>query len=184
MDSDEENDKYYLDFQTVPSVNNHVYVASGVENLVQDFKSTMKARVRANPLQPFPSLYEDVRTLFSRNLKSDQRHLFLTEIPSFESLQHTLYQIRREFLPPAPFNQEEFNVNLDWFLIEGCNDLEESLEDEESEFANLESIVKGDLIHNDGLRVLLFATESSLQILARARTILGDGTFRICPSLW
>ena len=49
---------------------------------------------------------------------------------------------------------------------------------------DLKRFVKGDRIHRDGLRVLLFATENSLRILSRARTILGDGTFRICPSLW
>ena len=78
---------------------------------------------------------------------------------------------------------EEFDKNLKWFLISNPNDADDSLEDEESQ-GRLESIVKGDKIHSDGLRVLLFATEDSLRMLARARTILGDGTFRICPTLW
>ena len=47
-----------------------------------------------------------------------------------------------------------------------------------------ESVVKGDILHSDGLRVILFSTEDSLQILSRAQTILADGTFRITPHLW
>ena len=44
--------------------------------------------------------------------------------------------------------------------------------------------MKGDKLHSDGLCVLLFSSDESLQVLSRARTILADGTFRICPSLW
>ena len=42
-----------------------------------------------------------------------------------------------------------------------------------------ESMVKGDIIHIDGLRVLLFSTDESLKIMSRSRIILADGTFRI-----
>ena len=37
---------------------------------------------------------------------------------------------------------------------------------------------------SDGRRILVFSSDESLKILARARTILGDGTFRVTPSLW
>ena len=49
---------------------------------------------------------------------------------------------------------------------------------------NTESLVKGDVLHSDGLRVFLFSTAESLSILLRARTVLCDGTFRITPYLW
>ena len=69
-----------------------------------------------------------------------------------------LYRIRREFIPPAPNTQ----ADLDWFLVQSDPDA---------------SLVKGDVLNSDGLRVLLFSTDESLTILARARTILCDGTF-------
>ena len=47
-----------------------------------------------------------------------------------------------------------------------------------------ECIVKGDQVFQDGRRILLFSTDEHLRILARAREILGDGTFRITPHLW
>ena len=40
-----------------------------------------------------------------------------------------------------------------------------------------ESLVKGYIVHSDGLMVLLFSTDESLSILGRARTIPCDGTF-------
>ena len=80
-----------------------------------------------------------------------------------------MYSIRRQYIPPAPLTQAELDTSLNWFKL--------SLDSEES-------IIKGDIIHNDGLRVLLFSTDESLKIMSRARTILADGTFRITPYLW
>ena len=48
----------------------------------------------------------------------------------------------------------------------------------------MECIIKGDQVFQDGRRILLFSTDEHLRILARAREILGDGTFRITPHLW
>ena len=53
-------------------------------------------------------------------------------------------------------------MNLDWFLVGQNPD---------------EFLVEGDIVHSDGLRVLLFSTDESLSILARTRTILCDGTY-------
>ena len=109
--------------------------------------------------------------------------MFLAEIPTYTTIQNKMYQIRREYLPTAPTSQTDFNTDLAWFDIEPTKPMDESMNDDDCENSN-ENIVKGDIIHGDGLRVLMFASEDSLKILARAQTILGDGTFRICPSLW
>ena len=62
-------------------------------------------------------------------------------------------------LPPHSFEkrvtQAGLDVSLDWFLV-----------------SPTETVVKGDVLHSDGLRVLLFASDESLRIMARARTIL------------
>ena len=62
--------------------------------------------------------------------------------------------MRRRFIPAAPTTQAELDINLDWFLVN--HDPKESL-------------VKGDILHSDGLRVLLFSSDESLNILARLR---------------
>ena len=41
-----------------------------------------------------------------------------------------------------------------------------------------ESVVKGKQVLSDRRRIILFTTKEHLKILARARQILGDGTFR------
>ena len=97
------------------------------------------------------------RSRFTAQLPYDLKILFLAQIPSYDAIQTTLYRIRRQFIPPAPSTQAELNVDLDWFLVRRDPD---------------ESLVKGDVLHSDGLRVLLFSTDESLAVMARARTFL------------
>ena len=47
-----------------------------------------------------------------------------------------------------------------------------------------ESIVKGDALLDDGRRVILMSTNDHFDLMARSPQLLGDGTFRITPSLW
>ena len=81
-------------------------------------------------------------------------------------MQHQLYDIHRQFIPSVPSTQDQFDVSLDWFILDG------------------KSMVIADIIHSDGLRVLLFSSDENLCILSRAEFIFGDGTFRICPWPW
>ena len=49
---------------------------------------------------------------------------------------------------------------------------------------NQENIIKGDAMISNDKRVVLCSTNDLLDILARSKILLGDGTFKICPSLW
>ena len=166
VDSDPEHDEYVLDVDTLPSNDDHLCATSGIEDLVVQFREQLHLEARSDPTQPFPTLYQSVRSRFTKKLSYDHKILFLAQIPSYDSIQTSLYRIRREFIPAAPTTQAELDTNLNWFLV--SRDPEESL-------------VKGYVIHSDGLRVLLFATDESLNILARTQTALADGTFRITP---
>ena len=135
--------------------------------MVKSFKKEVEEEVKRDPTQPFPTLYLQIRSRYTAKLLGDPKLLFLSEIPSYESMASGLYRLKRKFIPSAPTSQADLNVDLDWFHI-----------------SSQESIVKGDLLHSDGLRVILFASDDSLKILARARTILADGTFKITPYLW
>ena len=46
-----------------------------------------------------------------------------------------------------------------------------------------ETMIKGDTMLDDHRRVILISTDAQMETLARAKTILGDGTFKIAPSL-
>ena len=71
---------------------------------------------------------------FTTQLSYDLQILFVAPIPSYEKVQTSLYQISRQFIPPAPVTQTELNVDLDWFLVSHDPD---------------ESLVKGDVIVDD-----------------------------------
>ena len=47
-----------------------------------------------------------------------------------------------------------------------------------------ENIVKGDILLENGKRIVMFSTNALLEIAARALEILGDGKFKITPNLW
>ena len=169
VDMDPENDIYSLDIDTLLATTDHVCCTTGIEDLVKQFRKELEEGAANDPTQPFPSLYKSTRSKFTQSLNYDHKLLFLAQIPSYDSVQTSLYRIRRKFVPAAPSTQADLDIDLDWFLV--SHDPKESL-------------VKGDVVHSDGLRVLLFATDESLNILARARTIMADGTFRITPHLW
>ena len=61
-----------------------------------------------------------------------------------------MYSIRRKYIPPAPENQEDFDVKSEWFEMDGKN------------------IVISDVIHSDGLRVVTFSITKNLEILSRS----------------
>ena len=101
------------------------------------------------------------RSSFTKKLSYDLKLLFLAQIPSYDTVQTSLYRIRREFIPAAPTSQAELNTNLDWFLVNR---------------EPRESLVKGDILHSDGLRVLLFASDESLKIMAHSGLLHISGT--------
>ena len=47
-----------------------------------------------------------------------------------------------------------------------------------------ENIVKGDILLENGKRIIMFSTNDLLEIAAHAEELLGDGTFKITPKLW
>ena len=95
-----------------------------------------------------------------------ERQLFLKDLPSFLSMKKLLLIKRKEIIPADPKLATDIDTGLPAFLLDG-----------------VECMVKGDQVFQDGRRILLFSTDEHLQILARAREILGDGTFRITPHL-
>ena len=47
-----------------------------------------------------------------------------------------------------------------------------------------ENIVKGDTVLENGKRILMFSVNDLLDVAARSKELLGDGTFKITPMLW
>ena len=120
IDSDPENDQYELDMLTVPGVEDHRCGNTGVEEMIKQFRKEVEEEVRREPTQPFPALYLRIRSKFSQKLSADAKNLFLSQIPAYESLQTSMYRLRRKFIPAAPATQAEFDTSLDWFLCVFC----------------------------------------------------------------
>ena len=129
----------------------------------------MYCQVRDDPTKAIPSIYEEVRKKFSTDMTKDEKITFFQTLPTFRQIQANLYRTRRELIPANPHSQSDLNISSEWFLFDRKSG---------------ESFVKGDRQMSDGRRILVFSSDESLKILARARTILGDGTFRVTPSLW
>ena len=136
VDNDPEHDLYELDIDNLPTLNENLCATSGIEDLVRSFRGELEDAARNDPLQPFPTLYQATRSKFTRDLSYDLKLLFLAQIPSYDAIQTRLYSIRRLYVPATPATQAELNTDLDWFLF--------SREPRES-------IVKGDVLHSDGL---------------------------------
>ena len=58
---DPEHDSYVLDIDTLPGHNDHLCGASGIEAMVRNFRLELENEARRDPIQPFPTLYQDVR---------------------------------------------------------------------------------------------------------------------------
>ena len=101
-------------------------------------------------------------------MDADTRFLFLRNFPPLKNVTAQLYTKRRDFIPANPVNMTDLNIDLSMFLYSEDG----------------ENVVKGDTVLSDGRRIILFSSNKHLEVLARARQILGDGTFKITPSLW
>ena len=94
IDSDPENDVYTLDNDTLPSPVEHRCGNSGIEVMVKEFRKELENEIRVNPIQPFPALYLSVRSKYTQNLPNiDSKNLFLSEIPTYDTIQATMYRI-------------------------------------------------------------------------------------------
>ena len=105
---------------------------------------TSKKKASLDPTQPFTALYQLVRRKYTSELSYDLKILFLAQIPSY--VQTSLYRIRRQIIPPIPSSQIDIDVNLDWFLVSRNPD---------------ESLVKGDIVHSERLRLSFFSTDQN-----------------------
>ena len=123
--------------------------------------------VLKEPTRSLLEIYEEVRRDCTEDLDSVTKLIFLQDFPSYTEIKTILSRKRREVIPADPKSMTDIDLSLPVFL-----------------YKDGESVVKGEQVLSDGRRIILFTTKEHLKILARARQILGDGTFRITPLLW
>ena len=112
-------------------------------------------------------------TELCRDLTDIERSAFFAICPSLRNVQGNIYKYIRQFIPKQPKDFSEFDTSVPWFNL-----------------TSGESIVKTGLNENDQnddnelSKIVLFATNQTLKILADARAISVDGTFKMAPKLW
>ena len=142
----------------------HKCWASSHQVDIRAAKSQMYEMVAKDPTRSLLEIYEVVRQKYTAQMDPSSKLLFLQEFPSFLDMKTALLAQRRKFIPPDPKTMIEINIDLPVFLTKAG-----------------ENVVKGDQVLADGRRIILFTTKEHLKILARARQILGDGTFPSLP---
>ena len=100
-------------------------------------------------------------------MEYDQRCALHQDWPTYRAVQSRLYKKKYEFVPRDPESMKDFDADLPWCSL-----------------SSGENIVKGDILLENGKRIVMFSTNALLEIAARALEILGDGTFKITPNLW
>lgn len=160
--TDDEGRSYEL--ISVPT--SHVCAPSGTAHLITKCMSEIKAKILEAPTEKIACIFEKSKLKYSENLSTDERITFNSEFPEFCSVKSRLYRLRRDIIPAAPNTQVEFDPSSSWFQL-----------------SDGKSSVLGNRIIGQK-HVIVFSTVEHMEYLCRARTISGDGTFKITPHLW
>ena len=134
---------------------------------IKEAVDEMYSQVKKDPMKKISRVYQEVTAKITENLDYDERCALLQEWPTFRAVQSRLYKKKYELVPRDPENMKDFDADLHW-----CN------------ISSGENIVKGDILLENGKRIVMFSSNALLDIAARASEILGDGTFKITPKLW
>ena len=85
----------------------------------------------------------------------------------YRAIQGSLYKKKYELVPRDPVEMIQFDADESWCKLKSG-----------------ENIVKGDTVLENGKRILMFSVNDLLDVAARSKELLGDGTFKITPMLW
>ena len=84
------------------------------------------------------------------------------KLPTFQSARSSLYRARRKRLPHMPQSCTEVHFENEWA---------ESIDGKR--FLLVED--------GDDIKIIIFATDDNMKLLAEAETLFVDGTFHKCP---
>ena len=160
----EEDDKYVL--QYAPPLEEHVCQQTGTEAIIKVARLEMRKMVQDDPNKPIPQIYDEIRRKSFKDLDEFGQIQLSQHFPSYRNIQASLYKERRSFIPPEPKSAADINLDKDLFYVDSDHK---------------ETMIKGDTLLDDQRRVILISTDAHLEMIARAKTLLGDGTFKISP---
>ena len=146
----------------------HRCTPSSTAALVTACMDNMKKKVFDQPTREILTIYEEMRLEYSSKLAEQERKAFLSEIPPYRSAKAELYRQRRQRIPALPLSMISFNMTGHWFVYNNQTG---------------ENVILGEKVIGQK-KIVVFSTKEHVKILCRCRTVSGDGTFKITPSLW
>ena len=99
----------------------------------------MYLEVSRTPTESMQEIYEKVRNKFVSKMDMNRRLQFLQDFPSYRSIQSGLYRKKQEKIPSEPKTMRDLRVDSEWF-----------------KFNQSEMVVKGDLLLEDGRRIVQY----------------------------
>ena len=140
----------------------HKCWTTGFRVKIKEAVDEMVSKIKEDPTKKILRVYEEATAKVTENLDYDERCALLQDWPTYRAVQGRLYRKKYEFVPRDPENMKDFDADLPWCSL-----------------SSGENIVKGDILFENGKRIIMFSTDALLEIAARALEILGDGTFKI-----
>ena len=130
------------------------------EIVKEDFVKNLKSRI-ADVNAPLQQLYQEEQTKIVKE-KADLNTVACS-VPQFYSIKSSLYRYKSKFIPTIPETLEDIKLEGDWTLCE----------DKKRKF----------LLHHTP-DMIVFCSESGLEILFNSRRWQADGTFSCVPLLF
>ncbi|KAK3097880.1 hypothetical protein FSP39_014087 [Pinctada imbricata] len=156
---------------TVRTLNNILVGSNGTHNhspdriqlQVDKVMNTIKSRCREET-KPCPQIYQEVVSGLRNPKWDDDTQRMVERLPTYQSCHNVLQ--RSKLLPKLPTTQADLVLQGEWtettvgerFLLTDSNDA--------------------------GRRIIIYATDSNLELLTNCSTIYGDGTFYVCPGVF
>ena len=114
---------------------------------IKEALDKMYCQVKEDPTKKIPRVYQEVTAKITENLDYDERCALLQEWPTFRAVQSRLYKKKYELVPRDPENMKDFDADLHW-----CN------------LSSGENIVKGEILLENGKRIIMFSTNTLMEI--------------------
>ena len=96
----------------------------------------MCSMVLNDPMRSLQEIYEEVRNRCTEDMDANAKLLFLQDFPTYIDIKTILVRKRREVIPSDPKVMTDINLSLPVFL-----------------YKDGESVVKGEEVLSDGLRI-------------------------------
>ena len=85
-----------------PDTKSHKCLPSTTAHLVKSFMDRVYSTLRVKPWMSVAGIFKEQRSIITATLNEDEKIVFLSEVPRFQSCNANLYRYRSQFIPRQP----------------------------------------------------------------------------------